>query len=530
MVMSMLRRSSKQKKIREKIAEQSKKKLSERYKGIGIDRDLKNNLDLIKQQLGEAPDLIIRQFDIDTEPKVSGAVIFIDEMVSKDLVNQYILYPLMIEGEKDHPGGNAWEVVNEQLLSAGEVKEFSEFGEAIGAILRGDTVLLVNGYEKAMWIGSKSWPTRSISEPHSENVIRGSREGLSETIVFSLALIRRRLKDPDLRIKSYEIGEHTKTFVNLLYIENLTEESLVKEVDRRLKQIKIDGILESGYIEELIQDQIWTPFPQLQNTERPDSAVAHLLEGQVIILVDGTPHVLIAPAVFSQFYHSPEDYYERFWISTFLRLVRMVSFFLALLLPALYIAFVSFHPEMIPSRLAIAMAAGRSTVPFAAVLEAVVMELTVEVLREASIRLPSLIGPTIGIVGALVVGQAAVSAGLVSPSIVIIVGLTTICSYANPSYSAAISVRLIRFPFMIMASILGLYGIMLLFVLMIGHLVQLRSFGVPYMAPFAPFNWQDAKDTIIRTPWHFMEKRPVTFKPQDRRRKSKWDFRKKDQS
>jgi hypothetical protein len=289
----------------------------------------------------------------------------------------------------------------------------------------------------------------------------------------------------------------------------------VKDVEKRLNQIKIDGILESGYVEELIMDQTWTPFPMIQNTERPDAVVAHLLEGQVAILVDGTPHALIAPAIFTQFYNSPEDYYERYLVSTFLRFIRLLSLIIALLLPSLYIAFVSFHPEMIPSKLAIAMAAGRATVPFSPILEALTMEISVEILREASIRLPGPIGPTIGIVGGLVIGNAAVAAGLVSPAFVIVVGLTTISSYANPNYNAAISVRLIRFPMMFMAGMFGLYGIMIGLMLLLLHLVQLRSFGVPYMAPLAPLNLDALKDSLIRVPWPWMKRRPTIYKVED---------------
>ena len=236
-------------------------------------------------------------------------------------------------------------------------------------------------------------------------------------------MIRRRLRDPDLRVDLLELGRRTETDIGLLYIKGIVDPKIVKEIKRRLQQINIDGVLESGYIEELIMDQVWSPFPQIQNTERPDAVVGHLLEGKVALIIDGTPHVLIAPAVFTQFYHSAEDYFERYLISTALRVIRVISLFIALLLPAIYIALVSFHPEMIPNPLAIAMAGGRAVVPFIPIVEAILMEFSVEILREASIRLPGPIGPTIGIVGALVIGEAAVTAGLVSPAMVIVVGI-----------------------------------------------------------------------------------------------------------
>lgn len=528
MVMQManrlFRKSQKQKiKVQQEIIEQGEKKLAERYQKVKIYEDIAINLELMKDALGRPSDIIFREFVLRIDQQLNAAIVFIDEMVNKDLINDFILHPLMIEGERITSEKTIWDTVHERLVSAGEITTITDIHNALSAVLSGDTVLFLDNCDKALVIGSKSWATKSISEPRAEAVVRGPREGLSETIVFSLAMIRRRLKDPDFRVRTYKIGERTKTCVTLLYIEGLTDEKLVADAQKRIEDIKIDGILETGYIEELIQDQIFTPFPQIQNTERPDAVVAHLLEGKFAILVDGTPHALIAPAIFSQFYHSPEDYYERFLISSFLRFVRLISFFVALMLPAFYIAFTSFHPEMIPQRLAIAMAAGRATVPFAAIIEALVMEFSVEILREASVRLPSPIGPTIGIVGALVIGDAAVSAGLVSPAMVIVVGLTTISSYANPSYSAAISVRLMRFPFMIMAAFLGLYGIMLFFFLLCGHLVQLRSFGVPYMAPYAPLHLGDLKDSFFRTPWNYMENRPVIFRPQDSKRQEQVD-------
>ncbi|MGA9172731.1 MAG: spore germination protein, partial [Thermoactinomyces sp.] len=473
------------------------------------------NVEFIKSVLKECSDLVVRTFVIDVPKDLKASVVYIDEMVQKDINHNYILRPLIKFGEKRESANDLYDEVYNHLVQAGEVKEIEDMKGALDAILGGDTVVFLDGYRKALVVGTKGWSTRSVCEPHAEAVVRGPREGMSETIVFSISMIRHRLRDPFLRVKYYTKGKRTKTTIALLYIDGVCDEEIVKEVERRIQDIQIDGILESGYVEEFIVDQMWTPFPLVQNTERPDSVVAHLLEGQVAILVDGTPFALIAPAVFSQFYYSPEDYYERYLIATFLRFIRLLSLFIALLLPSLYIAFVSFHPEMVPSKLLIAMAAGRATVPFAPLLEALAMEISVEILREASIRLPGPIGPTIGIVGGLVIGQAAVQAGLISPAFVIVVGLTTISSYANPSYSAAISVRLLRFPMMLLASAFGLYGIMIGLMLLILHLVQLRSFGVPYMAPFAPLNLKELKDTILRVPWPWMKNRPTIYKVDD---------------
>lgn len=505
------------------MQEQVKKKLEQRVGDVPVSAELEKNIYYVSQVLGDSGDLITRQFTVQSTPDREAAVMYLDGMVDVSIIDQFVLGPAMTGLEEIRTKGNLWDLLCRSLIQSGEVKSSSRMQELIEALLYGDTLFFLDGTSEGMIIGTKGWDQRGVDEPKTAAVVRGPREGMTENLRTNSALIRRRLQDPDLRVKSLTVGKRTKTHLSMLYIEGLTDQGIINKMEKRIDEISIDGVLESGYVEEMIQDDIWSPFPQLQNTERPDAVVAHLLEGKVALLVDGTPHALIAPAVFSQFYFSPEDYYERYLISTFLRVLRLVSMGIALLLPALYIAFVSFHPEMIPVKMAIAMAAGRAAVPFPSIVEALVMEISVEILREASTRLPGPIGPTIGIVGALVIGEAAVSAQLVSPLMVIVVGLTTISSYANPSYNAAISIRLLRFPLMIAAAALGLYGVMLFLLLLLLHLVKLRSFGVPYMAPIAPLRWSDLKDTIIRVPWPYMKQRPKIFRPQDERRQGRGD-------
>ncbi|WP_249669744.1 spore germination protein [Polycladospora coralii] len=489
--------------------------LEEHVEDVKLSTDLKVEMEALKKSFGESGDLIARTMDWGGTLQQEIGIVYLDELANKDLVQNFVIRPLLQNESEPQNKGDIWEEITKNIVEAGEIKEITHFKEAVDAILMGDTVLLMDGFDKGLVIGSKGWVAKGISNTRAESVIRGSQEALNETICISLSMIRRRLKDPQLRIKSFTVGERTKTGVMVLHIEGVADDEMVNEVNKRIEAIKIDGILESGYIEELIQDQIWTPFPLMQNTERPDAVVAHLLEGKVAILVDGTPHALIAPSIFTQFYNSPEDYYERYLIATFLRIIRLISLFIALLLPSLYIAFATFHPEMLPSKFAIAMAAARAIVPFSPFFEAIAMEVSVEILREASIRLPGPMGPTIGIVGGLVIGNAAVSAGLVSPAVVIVVGLTTISSYANPNFNAAISVRLLRFIVMASAATYGLYGIMLSIMLILLHMVQLRSFNVPYMAPYAPLDLQDLKDSIIRVPWKWMKTRPVLYSPDD---------------
>ena len=338
-----------------------------------------------------------------------------------------------------------------------------------------------------------------------------------------MVMIRRYIRDPNLRFKTYQVGRRSKKDLVLSYIDGIVNPDIVKEVNRRLETIDMDDAPESGYIEEWIEDSFLSPFPQVLNTERPDKVAAALLEGKVAILLDGTPFVLIAPATLGNTLQSPEDYYERWTIGTLLRALRYLAAFIAMFLPALYIALVSFHPGMIPSDLAFSIAASREGVPFPAYVEALLMALTMELLREAGTRLPTPIGQTIGIVGGLVIGEAAVSAGLVSPAMVIVVALNAIASFSLPSYSVAISFRILLFGMMLAAATFGLYGIILSYIMLNVHLVNLKSFGVPYTTPFAPNFLSDWKDLILRAPITTIKRRPTYMQPLDKKSLNKGD-------
>lgn len=487
---------------------------------IPISKRLEENIGRIRDILGESDDLVVREFSIGAKGELDAALLYIDGLTDSKVINDFILKSLMFDTRSEDPNvavreSHIHEKYTRFALTISEIACVENLKEALRGLLAGDGILLIKGSTTAILPNIKGWEKRGVEEPNTEHLVRGPRDGFTETLRVNTAQIRRRLQDPDLRIKNLTVGKRTNTNIALVYIEGIADPSVVEEVERRIQEIDIDGALESGYIEQFIEDNHWSPFPQIQNTERPDKATSNILEGKIVIIVDGTPFALIAPAIFNQFYQSPEDYYERFLIATLIRFIRMASMIIALLLPSIYIAFTSFHPEMIPSKLVIAMAAGRSTVPFPSIIEALLMEATMEILREASVRLPGPIGPTIGIVGALVVGDAAVSAGIVSPIMVIVVALTTIGSFASPSYSAAIALRMLRFPIMMIASIFGLYGIMLAIILIVIHLCSLKSFGVPYLTPFSPRRFTDMKDSMIRVPLYWMKKRPSFFSQGD---------------
>ncbi|PLR66914.1 spore germination protein [Bacillus sp. UMB0893] len=472
---------------------------------------LTGNIATLNHKTGNSSDVIVRMLKISKDPEVTAAIIYIQGIVDNQSINDFLIESIMENFELKVRTDSYEEILDsmaDKIVSIGSVKQISDWNELLLSLMSGDTIILVNGTNKGLSASTKGGERRSILEPGTQVAVRGSRESFTESIGTNTAMVRRIIKNPNLWIESIKIGTVTNTDVVLMYIHGIAKDEIIKEVRKRLERINLDSILESGYIEQMIEDQTLTTFPTLYHTERPDMVAGNLLEGRVAIFVDGTPFVLLAPALFIQFFQSAEDYYVRFDIATALRFLRILIFFISLIAPAGYVAATTFHQEMIPTPLLIAVAAQREAVPFPSLVEAIIMEVTFEILREAGIRMPKAIGSAISIVGALVIGQAAVQAGIVSPAMVIIVAITAIASFATPSYAIAISARLIRFIFMLSAATFGFYGIILTFIMMIVHLCGLRSFGVPYMAPFAPFIPTNTGDSFVRLPWWFLKERP----------------------
>ena len=483
--------------------------------------NLQENLQKIKETLGTSSDIIIREIRIGKEGSLKAGIIYTDGLTDTPSLQNFILETLMLDikgielQKRVSPEQNLISVLKDFAMTVGEIKDLSDFDTLFIGLLSGDTIILIDGYAQGLYISNKQWVERGVTEPTSQTVVRGPREGFSENIRVNTALVRRKLKDPNLWMESKIIGKRTKTNIAMMFINGVANEKIVEEVRLRLDRIDIDGILESGNIEELIQDAPYSPFPTIFNTERPDIVAAALLEGRIAILVDGTPFVLVVPALFVQFFQSSEDYYQRADIASLIRLLRFFSFAIALLAPALFIAVTTFHHAMLPPSLLISLTAQREGVPFPAFVEAIIMEVTFEILREAGVRMPRSIGSAMSIVGAFVIGTAAVEAGIISAMMVIVVSITAISSFVAPTYDIAIAVRMLRFGFMAIAASFGLFGITIGLIALILHLCSLRSFGVPYMSPLAPFNVSDQKDTFIRLPRWKMLTRPRLISQQN---------------
>ncbi|AWB47088.1 spore germination protein [Paenibacillus sp. CAA11] len=439
-----------------------------------------------------------------------SALIYLDGLIDNQLLHGSILHSLMTSEPPGSCGDGEQRLVclQEQVLVAADTGSFTSMEELFNRLLSGHIILLLEGMDKGLWIGAAGWEDRSVSEPQTQTVVRGPMEGFTENLRKNTSLLRKRIRDPHLWIETRKIGQMTQTNVAIMYIKGTADEGIVKELHSRLDRIDMDGILEGGYIEEQIQDGQRTLFPTVYNSERPDTIASGLLEGRIAILVDGTPFVMLIPALFVQFLQAADDYYQRTYISSLLRLLRYLGFFIAMLAPALYIAVSTFHQEMLPTNLLISIASQREGVPFPAFIEALLMEVTYEILREAGVRIPKTIGQAVSIVGTLVIGQAAVEAGVVSAAMVIIVSITAISSYVIPENDLTVAVRILRFGFMFLAGSFGLLGILLGLLAILLHLTTLCSFGVPYMSPFGPFIAPDIKDSLFRLPWPKLKTRP----------------------
>jgi spore germination protein KA len=483
---------------------------------LPLDRKYKDNLAHLKEEIGDSTDFAFREY---TLQKFEGVVVYIDGLANNQMISDFFMDSLLKKQEEII--NDSFQYMIDKASCLGNLRIITNWNQIYEGLLSGNTIIFVDGYTKAIDVETKGWDKRAISEPSTQLSIRGPKDSFVESIRTNTALIRRRIKSPNLWLESMRIGKVTQTDIGIMYIKGIANEKIVTEVKKRLKRINMDSILDSGYIEQLIEDQTWTSFPTTFHTERPDVVTSHLLEGRVAILVDGTPFVLTAPAVFIQFFQAPDDYYSRFDISTGIRLLRIIAFIIALIGPAIYISVTTFHQEMVPTTMIIALAAQRENVPFPAFVEALIMEITFEILREAGLRLPRSVGQAVSIVGALVIGQAAVQAGFVSPVMVIVVSITAIANFSTPSFAMAISARLLRFILMGLATILGFYGIMLGMMFIAIHLCSLRSFGVPYMSPIAPFSLKNQQDVLIRFPIWAMKSRPVFISQENMNRTGK---------
>lgn len=473
--------------------------------------NITNDIQQLKIIFDRSSDVVYREFDIGDSQK--GTLIFIEGLVDSALINSDILKPILNYGKnisqcEEIQISEIEDFLQHQVITASQIRSDGNIQNIVEGIASGYTILLIDGVQQAIFMDLRKLEYRDVEEPKVEPIIRGPRDGFTENLSINISLIRRRLKTSKLKIENMKVGRLSKTDIVITYLDGIVKDSLVEEVRQRISRIDIDAILESGYIEEFIEDNPYSVFPQFGVTERPDRVTAGLLEGHVAILIDNTPMALIAPETFVELMQATEDYYDRYFSVSFITLLRYLFLGASLLLPSIYIALLTFHQGMIPRTLLLTIAASREGVPFPVFIESLLMEVFFEGLQEAGVRLPRTAGQTVSIVGGLVIGQAAVQAGVVSAVTVIIVSITGIASFIIPRFNLTLAVRMLRFFMIVLSGTLGLYGIFVGVLIILIHLVRLRSFGVPFLAPVAPFKLSDIKGVFIRTPWWAMISRP----------------------
>ncbi|MEC0171405.1 spore germination protein [Paenibacillus graminis] len=452
------------------------------------------NSDYIEAALFNTNDLKKRSISFQGR---KGVVLYLESITDTELIERNVIIPFSRNQDKDLS----------ELFTTLTFSLETELNQGIQGLLEGSCLYFLEGMSEFYVLLTPAKYERSISEPENEGVIRGPHNGFIEQMKVNLYLIRKQIASPNLKVRYFTLGKTVPKQVSLVYMENIANPELVKIVEARIQKISLDWILSTGFIQELTEDNPFSIFPQLINTERPDHTSNYLLDGYVAILLDGDPTALIVPASFFSFYRTPDDYNNRWMIASFVRFIRLIGFVTAFQLPALYIATVSFHSNVLPLQLFFTIQGSLTRVPFPPLIEAMLLELIFELLREAGLRLPSRVGQTIGIVGGLVIGDAIVKAGLVSYTMIIVVALTAISSFLIPSNEMSSAIRFMRFPLMIAASLFGYIGISFGLTLIFIHLCKLESFGQPYFRPLSPLNSQGLKDTFVRFPIWSIRKR-----------------------
>lgn len=468
--------------------------------------DLMQNITYIKQITQESSDIVFRSFSVGIKKEVEAFLVAVDGLYDKTAVNENIIKPLMTLDFGNKDISVRLENIDKDLLSLCSINIEKTMETSMGFLLKGDPLLFIDGIDKVFVIGARAWEMRGIEEPVTETVVRGPREGFVETLRTNTAMLRRKIHHPKLRIEQMVLGKMSQTDIAIAYIDGLVNPEILQEVRQRLQRINIDAVLESGYIEAFIEDAPFSPFPTISNTERPDVVAARLLEGRVAVMVEGTTTVLMMPYLMLESIQAAEDYYSRPYYASLVRFLRLVGFLLSTLAPAAYVAFQDYHKEIIPTELLISLAASREGVPFPLFIEVFIMLISFQWLREAGIRMPRPVGQAVSIVGALILGEAAVTAGFVGAPTVIVVALSAITSFLVTPLNDVIF--LLRLAYLIAAGIFGLYGIMLVLTFFLLHVASLRSFGIPYMSPWFPITWSGWKDFVIRAPLWLLNRRP----------------------
>ena len=476
------------------------------YSNINLSGNLEDDISLFKEIFKKDSVLRIKYIKARINEKLDCALIYLDGMIDSDQLNEAVVKPI-ITVDAENCSSSVAEYLEKQVLFARDVKKTDNVAKILSGILYGEALVLIDGSTQALTVDAKGWRTRGISEPEDERVLQGPREGFEEAALLNLAMIRRKLQTPDFCTEMMRVGRRTATLVYICYLDSLADPAMVTELKKRISKIDIDGILDSNYIAELTRDSKYSLFKTNGSSERPDVIASKLLEGRIAVVVDGTPVVITFPYLFSENFQSDEDYYLNFLVSSSGRFLRYLCFFLAISIPAIFIALSSFHRELLPTSLAISVAQLRGGVPFSPFTECLIMILVFEILKETGVRMPQSLGHALSIVGGLVVGQAAVDARIISTPMLIVIALSGISGLMIPRLKGA--VFYLRLILVFLSVFLGLYGYIIGISVVLMHIISLNSLVVDYTGALRTADFQSVKDSFFRAPWQKMVKRPL---------------------
>ncbi|WIW71278.1 spore germination protein [Anaerosinus gibii] len=482
-------------------------------KGLNINTDviftsLERNIAQLKSIFADDATIGMRWITNCNDTTLKYCIVQNDGLVDSKIINNNIIKPL-ISSKVSLKKGEQIDVLMHQVISINQIKKTTQWKEIIESVTYGDSILFIDGEAGALILNSKSFSTRGITEPSNEKVLLGPREGFSEALMTNLSMVKRKIRNNDLKMKFQSFGVQTHTQICICYLDNIVNKKVLEELYRRLETINIDGVLDSHYITEFIQDSKLSPVNTIGYTERPDVVVGKLLEGRIALFVDGSPVVLTLPYLFIENFQSNEDYYLNYYYASLSRILRIFGFILSVTLPAFYLVTVAFNQEVYPTTLLINLVRERTGAPLPAVIELIVMLILFEILKETGIRIPTGIGQALSIVGAIVVGQAAVAAKLVAAPMLIVVALTAISGFLVPKMNASIIYG--RTLLILLSSTFGLLGFVIGCSMILTHLLNLHSFGIPQIISMDNMKYQEVKDTFIRGPWWKMIKRPSSL-------------------
>ncbi|MCY6355150.1 spore germination protein [Clostridium sp. ZS2-4] len=470
-----------------------------------LNYNLEEKINFLTTEIGNKNPVIIKRFFIGKNQPISACALYMEALAERDIINRDLLRPLMFNVEEEIIlGKDTCEYLCRKYIPLSNTVTESDISKAAEAIKIGKTVILIDSLEYFIITDTKGGEQRSISDPTNESAIRGARDSFVENIKINISTLRRKIKDKNLAIEKYTVGRRSQTALALIYIDDIVDKTVLDEVRRRVQAIDVDSLEDSGVLEQYLEDNPFSPFPQIFGTERPDIVTANLMEGRIAIILNGSPYVLTAPALFVEFFQALEDYSERTLTSSFSRLLRTISIFIIITLSPIYLTLIRYNTELIPVKFITPIVQARKGIALTPFLEILSMELIVEFLREGGVRLPPRIATTLSIVGGIIIGNTAVDSKVVSPTTLLIIGISVVSTFLIPNYEMSLGIRFLRFPMLVLANVMGFLGITAGWFFILVHITSMKSFGVSYFA----IKGNDLKDIFVRAPIWLMNKTP----------------------